>query len=367
MNLTISKSILLKALQRVAGTAKRNRTMPILSCVLLVADENKISLTAFDLEIGIRVSCLDSVQVESAGKVAVPFTKILDLVKVLPEEEVSLDLLDNFRLQVTSGESISRIGCFDPAEFPSIGSDSRKKWKSFSLYSDDLQALLGSCLHSMSSDEEKYNLCGVYLTLENGLLVAVSTDGHRLSLAGREFEDMPGPGTGVIIPAKGVEEIMRLPSDHMGLHLGPNVLEVVQGDLFLSIRLVEGEFPGFRKAIPADLPHYCSFGRADLVDAIGRVRLLSLKNTISILIETNALILKASNDSDEGIDSIVSKTAGANTAFKINGKYLLDALSSFEGSEVILKYHDGLSSIVLLPANFDKWDERLAVIQPMRF
>jgi DNA polymerase-3 subunit beta len=366
MDLTISKTTLLKALQRVSIAGKKKAAMPICSCVLLEAGNGKLTVSATDLEVGIQCSVTEGLEIIEPGRIAVPAGKLLDIVKVLPEETVGLALRDNLRLEVVSGESISRIGGQDPAEFPAIGAAERDPRLSCSVHAEDLQSLVGVCMDCVSKDKLKYNLCGVYLCIENGIFFAVSTDGHRLALAGRQFEGMPSEAEGLIVPRKGAEEIMKLEPGHVGLHLGKNSLELVQDEVFISVRLVDGEFPNYRKAIPTAYENYCTVDRTALAEAVNRVRLLSLRNVILFNIESTFVFLTASNDIDEGIDSVLCKTKGTNVQMKMDANYLLDALDSLGGSEVVIKYSDSTSPFVLLPANFEKWDERLVVLSPMR-
>lgn len=366
MEATISKAVLLKALQRVAGVAKGKAVMPVCSHVLLTAKEDSLSITATDLEIGIRVTCLEGVQVETPGQVAVPAVKFLDLVKQLPGDDVGLSLLENFRFEVVSGESISRLGGWDPMEFPKIKDEDRKDWLSCSVHAEDLQALIGPCLHCVSSDETKINICGVYLVIRDGVFFAVSTDGHRLAVAGRSFEGLPDSTPGLILPRRGAEEIMKLEPGFMGLHMGKNSLEVVQNGTFISVRLTDGEFPDFRAVVPTHYKDHCTVTRHGLLDALGRVRLLSFKNTVTLAIDKVAIFLSGANNADEGLDSVVCDRSGSKVTVKIDGRFLSEALASLGGSEVVIKYSDQPSALVLLPANFEKWDERLVVLMPMR-
>lgn len=365
MKITIDQKQLKGLLSRLSGITKGANLMPILRCVLLTAKGNKFTVSATDLEIGLQVTCIEDVEIVTPGQIAVPAAKLREIVDTL-SGEITLSVLDNLRLEITCGDFISRLACEDPAGFPNIPSNGRSGWQSFTLHADDLQSMVNACTHSMSTDEKVIKLCGIYFTVENGRFLAVSTNVHCLSLAGREFPEISGLEKGIIVPRKGIEEIRKLQSESIGLHIGKNKVEIVQGDTFLSIRLVDADFPAFRSVIPDKYQNYCTVQRSSLIDAVSRVRLFD--KAIVLRIEGKAIVIRAvdKETSNEGIDAVTCQITGDSVTVKVNAPYLLDALSSLEGSEVVIKYKDELSPLLLLPADFKKWDERLCVVMPQR-
>lgn len=365
MNITIDQKQLKALLTRVAGITKGANLMPILRCVLLTAKGNKFTVSATDLEIGLQVTCIEDVEIVTPGQIAVPAAKLREIVDTL-SGEITLSTLDNLRLEITCGDFISKLACEDPDGFPNIPSNGRSGWKSFNLHADDLQTMVNACTHSMSTDEKAFNICGIYFTVEDGRFLAVSTNFHCLSLAGREFPEITDMEKGIIIPRKGIDEIRKLQNESIGFHLGKNKVEIVQGDTFLSIRLVDGEFPSFRKVIPGSNNNYCTIDGANLIAAVSRVRLLD--KSIVLRIEGKAVVIRAvdKETSNEGIDSVLCQINGDYVTVKVNAPYLLDALSSLDSSEVVIKYKDELSPLLLLPADYKKWDERLCVVMPQR-
>jgi len=362
MDVSINTAVLSRLLKRTAGI--KSKVFPILSHVLLEARDGKLIVSASDLEVGMRVTTDEGLSVEKDGAIAVRADQLREIVGVLPGDEVGLKVLDNCRLEIVAGDFISKIAGRPRDEFPAIEGKG-KKMESFSLHSDDLKAFVGACAHSMSTDETKAHLCGIYLHTEDGKLIAVSTDGHRVSLASRGLEGLPA--FSVVVPRKGVEELLKLESDHLGLHVGQNSLEVIQGGTFLSIRLVEGDYPSYRRAIPSDYPNYCTVGRETLIDAVVRVRLFSSKNSMQMKIWEKGITLGASKEGDEGTDWVPCKRNGGGVSIKVDARYLLESLNALAGADVVLKYRDDLSPLVMLPADFGKWDERLAVLAALRF
>lgn len=365
MKLNIDQKQLKGLLARVSGISKGANLMPILKCVLLTAKGNKLTVSATDLEIGLQVTCIEDVEILEPGQIAVPAAKFKEIVDAL-SGEIRLAVLDNLRLEITCGEFISKLSCNDPEEFPNIPSNGRTGWQSLSFHADDLQSMVEACLHSVSTDGTKFNICGIYFTVEDSRLLAVSTDGHRLTVAGRQFPELPAMEKGFLVPRKGVDEIRKLQNDSIGFHLGKTKLEIVQGDTFLSVRLIDGDFPPFRQVIPASYTYYCTVQRSALIEAISRVRLLD--NAIIMTIEGKAIILQGHNKElgNEGIDAVACEIKGAAVTCKMTSRYLLEALSAIDSADVVIKYKDELSPIVLLPADFKKWDERLSVIMPQR-
>lgn len=365
MKVSIDQKQLKGLLSRVSGITKGANLMPILRCVLLTAKGNKFTVSATDLEIGLQVTCIEDVEIVTPGQIAVPAAKLREIADAL-SGEIHLSTLDNLRLEITCGDFISKLACEDPDGFPNIPSNGRTGWQSFTFHADDLQTMVDACTHCMSTNQEQYNLCGIYFTVENGRLVTVSTDGHRLSVAGREFPEITDLEKGIIIPRKGIEEIRKLQNESIGLHIGKNKVEMVQGDTFLSIRLVDGEFPPFRKCIPDYYESYCTVLWSDLIEAVNRVRLLD--KALVLNIEGKAIILRALNveTSNEGLDAVPCQITGDSVCIRVNASHLLDALTSLDSDEVVIKYRDELAPLVILPADYKKWDERLCVVMPQR-
>jgi DNA polymerase-3 subunit beta len=325
-----------------------------------------LTFSATDLEVSIKIAGSEGIAVDKTGSVVVSAGKLKNCIDSVPTDRVSLRLLDKGRLEISAGESLFKLVCESSNDFPAIPDPSTRPENSFSLHPDDLQTFINACLHAVCSDETKHTLCGMLFKIEDEALVACSTDGHRLSLAGKRIPSITIVNA-VIIPRKGLEELRKLPLEPLTVHLGDNNMAAVQGGTLLSLRLIEGHYPDYRRAIPTGYEFHTTCSGSALVDAVNRVKLMSRNSGIILEILDGAIFLRAQNESgDEAIDSIQCNQRGDALQVRLNARYLLDALISLGDGDIVIKYKSELNPLVILPANFGQWDERLEVLMPMR-
>ena len=206
MYFTIEKDVFLRGLGRVQGIVERKTTLPILSNVLIVARDGEIGLTATDLEVGLNGSY--AATVKTPGKITVAAKKLHEIIKELPDGEVSFRAKENSWIEIRCGKAIFNIVGLAAEEFPYFPELGRERF--IEIKAADLKEMIEKTLFSVSTDESKYNLNGIYfraMTDENNreVLRLVATDGHRLALIQRPLngESTEELRNGVIFPRKG--------------------------------------------------------------------------------------------------------------------------------------------------------------------
>jgi DNA polymerase-3 subunit beta len=372
MKLTISKSELQKGLTRIQSVVEKRNTMPILANVLLDASNKKskiLTLAATDLEVGIRGS--HPANVEVAGKVTVSAKKFYEIVRELPDEQVSLEVTANAYIEIRCGRAQFTLAGNAADEYPTLPDFT--SGKTAPVQALFLSEMIDRTMYAASADETRYNLNGVYFEQlkDAGKVRMVATDGHRLAIVDRMLgTELIGLKPGVIIPRKGLAELKRLldeeDADEVELGFEGNSGLVRKGDVTLVMRLIEGEFPNYQQVIPKETNLHLTIVVETFSRALRRVALLSVERSRAIKFElSDGLLRLSSNNPDLGDaqEELDVDYAGEPITVAFNARYLMDALNSIKAKEVRLGFKDATSPAQLIPTDDD---DALAVVMPMR-
>ncbi len=367
MEIRARREDFLSALSRTQGTVERRNTMPILANVLIETHTNRIRVTATDLEVGVRASL--NGEIVTSGRVTVDARKLYEIVRELSEEMIELQRLENDRVEIRSGKSVFKMVGLDAQEFPVFAQSAEGDRKE--CPAQVLKEMIDKTIFSVSTDETRSNLNGALLHESGDNTVRmVTTDGHRLSLVQREIGPL-GIQKGVIIPRKGLGEIRRLLEDSgeatVSLGLTENMVFVWYGDVEMSIRLIDGEFPDYDKVIPSDQTSEANVAQSNLFRALRRVSLLSSDRYRGVRVELKGggMFISANNpDLGEAAEELEVDYQGARLSIGYNAQYLLDILGVLEHDDkVTLAVKDDQSPTVL-KRNGD--ESLLYVVMPMR-
>jgi DNA polymerase-3 subunit beta len=371
MKFEILKNDFLKLLQKTQNIIEKRNTMPILSNVLLVAEEDKLSIYATDLEVSLKDEVPAKVDVQ--GKVAVSAKNLFDLVKELSDSSIQIVKKNNNWLEIKSKKAVFNIVGAAPDEFPAFPAYDVQKF--FKLEGQLFHDMIEKTLYSVSNDETRYHLNGVLFervgkdSETNFRMVA--TDGHRLSLIDKKIEIPAGEQKtdGVIIPKKGLQELKKLLEGESGtleMALEGSHLIVKQEKAVLLIRLIDGKYPNYQQLIPARLQKRIAVSREELLSSLRRVSLLSNQKSkgITLSISKNAMEIYSNNpeigDAKEEIDI---RYTGEPLKIGFNARYLMDILNNIQDEEIDIELNDQLSPGILRPANDSSYT---CVVMPMR-
>jgi DNA polymerase-3 subunit beta len=257
MNFTIEKDIFLKGLARVQGIVEKRNTIPVLSNVLIEGADGELCLTATDLEVGIQSTY--PANIRKPGKITVSAKKLYEIIKELPDNEISFNAKDNCWIEVECGKALFNIVGLSADEFPNFPKPDKNNF--LSLSSSLCKEMIEKTFFAVSQDESKYNLNGIFCQVqEQNQLRLVATDGHRLSMIDKAIEKAESSelSSGVILPRKGVLELKKLAEEGEGdLQLGfmDNNAVVSKDKTVVIMRLVDGEFPDYSRVIPQKNEH----------------------------------------------------------------------------------------------------------------
>ena len=365
MKFQIEKETLLNPLQQIIGAVEKRQTMPALSNVLLRATDNSLTLTATDLEIEL-VSHIAMI-IDQPGDITVPARKLLDICKSLPNESmINFSVKDNKAL-VQSGRSRFSLATLAANDFPAL--DAINSVNEFEIEQKTLRDLIDKTAFAMAQQDVRYYLNGLMLEVSANSLRAVATDGHRLAYCEKETTADIADIKQVILPRKGVLELVRLLSDNenkVKVILGSNHLQVEFDDLRLTSKLIDGRFPDYNRVMPTDGDNVITADREQLRQALIRASILSNEKYrgIRLMLETNLLELQAQNPDQEEADvelEIDYKGDSLEIGFNVN--YMLDVMNVSDSDMIQSSLRDSNSSFLLTYP--DQPDCRY-VIMPMR-
>ncbi len=372
MQFTIEKEVFLKGLARVQGVVEKRNTIPILSNVLIEADGGgEIFLTATDLEVGMKSSF--PATVTSSGRITVSAKKIYEIIKELPEKEVSFKARENCWIEIRCGKAVFNIVGLSAEEFPHFPTPKKEQFVDIS--SAAIREMIEKTSFSMSTDESKYNLNGIYFKAvqDNGteMLRLVATDGHRLSLIQKVLpaSRVPELQKGVIFPRKGIFELKKIAEEGEGdLQLGfmDNNAVVIKEQTVVMMRLVDGEFPDYTRVIPKDNEYVALIPKDPFFHALRRMSIVSSEKSrgVKILLKNNLLELFSSNpELGDAREDFEVDYQGPEISIGFNARYLIDILQGQDDLQVRFMIRDNLSPGLIRPS---KGENFLAVIMPMR-
>jgi DNA polymerase-3 subunit beta len=363
-----NKKELLDSLNKVHSVVEKKNTLQILSNVFLSAQNDNLTVKATDLEVSIETTL--PVQVLEAGRATVSAKSFLDIVKVLPEKEIHVHSKDNHWVGINCGKSAFNIMGLSPEDFPSLPSYSGKT--TFKARTEALQKMIDHTLFAVSVDESRYYMNGVYLeSIDGKKYIMVATDGHRLAY----FEDAPfeGPGIplpkGVIIPRKGIQEIRKViegAGPTVDFHLEGNHVLVKTQNTFLSVRLIDGQFPDYKQVIPKNSTRSVELDRTAFFDSLNRVSLLANEKSrgVKLYLSSGKLEISSSNpDMGEATEQLETPYKGENLEIGFNAKYLQETLAVTQAPSVSFELNDRMSpGVIRVPGS----QQYLSVLMPMR-
>ena len=374
MKLKFDKNELLAGINAVQGVTAGRNSLPILSNLLIKAEGESITLSATDLEVSIE-SVVEGDVIE-AGAMTVGAKKLGDIVRALPDEEISLSDAGNDRLELTCGVGVYKMVGLPADEFPaSKGLDENH----FIMDSDFLVDVIDKTVFSASTEDARYMLNGLYFDLRSDMTAIVGTDGRRLAVVSSDEMtiDTEDP-IGVIVPLKAVKEVSKVffnSKNDVKISLSKGVEDdegysqiVFSNDIItLASRLVEGEYPKYDAIIPTDHPMNLTFDRDVLLGALRRVSVMSNPRTFSIRLDVEATIAKVSSKTPElgeAVESFDVAEGMGNIAIAFDSRFMLEAVANINDDKVIMVLKDSLSAVVIKPANTD--DKHICLIMPMR-
>jgi DNA polymerase-3 subunit beta len=372
MEITVSRQDLVKELTATQSVVERKTTIPILSNFLIEAEGDSLNITATDLDQAIRTST--PAKIKKAGACTIPARKLYDYIKLLPDGDISIKLLENHWVQIRSGRSNTKMVGMARANYPQVPEFPAVSATSISALA--LKTLINCTIFAISSEESRYTLNGALLVIKAESLAMVATDGHRLSYVEKPNEILEGISgeKRVLIPRKALQELQQLLSvseeEKVEFADDEHTLFFRIGHRTLSTRKLTGQFPNFEAVMPRDNTKFAVVRSSELSAAIQRVAQFADERSgaIRIRLESNELKISAKSDeSGESEDTIDTPYASDPIAVGFNSVYILDFLKALSNEgEVRLEFKDSQSAGQMRPEDPDAEYKYRYVLMPMR-
>jgi DNA polymerase-3 subunit beta len=372
MEITVSRQDLLKELTATQSVVERKTTIPILSNFLIEAADDTLTITATDLDQAIRTTC--PARVKKAGACTIPARKLFDYVKLLPEGDISIKLLENHWVQIRSGRSNTKMVGLGRANYPQV--PELPSIAAIRIPTPVLKTLIARTIFSISSEESRYTLNGALLVLKAESLAMVATDGHRLSFVEKPEELLDGISgeKRVLIPRKALAELQSLLGTTDATHV-----EFADDDLRLFFKVghrtlsslkLTGQFPNYEAVMPRDNTKFVVVRSADLAAAVDRVSQFAdeRSHAVRIKLEQNELKISAqSSETGESEDVLETPYTFDPITVGFNSDYVLEFLKALgNAGEVRLEFKDSQSAGQMRPEDPDAEYKYRYVLMPMR-
>ncbi|MGB7330166.1 MAG: DNA polymerase III subunit beta [Terriglobales bacterium] len=369
MEITVSKFDLLRELTATQGVVERKTTIPILSNYLFEAAGDKLSLTATDLDLSLRTSC--NAKVKKEGACTIPARKLYDYVRLLPDADITIRLLENHWVSIRCGRSNTKMVGMAKSNFP--GLPVFPAAGAIKIPAAVLRSMISKTGFAIASEESRYTLNGALMVLKPESITMVATDGHRLAhveRAGEKFEGVSGEMK-TLIPKKAMDELKSLlDSDVETIDFAKDesTLFFRFGPRLLTSRQLTGQFPNYEAVLPKDISKSITLQGEELGAAIARVAQFADERSraVRLRLEKGELKLSASStETGESEDSIEVAYDGEPMAIVFNAQYLMDFIKATGSCEVKLELKDAQSAGQLRPAEGEDYKYRY-IVMPMR-
>jgi DNA polymerase-3 subunit beta len=373
LEITVSRAELLRELTAAQSVVERKTTIPILSNFLFEATEDgRLTISATDLDQSLRTSC--AAKVKKSGACTIPARKLFDYIKLLPEGEISIKLMDNHWVQIRAGRSNTKMVGMARANFPQI--PEFPSTGSYKISVPSLKNMVSKTIFAISNEESRYTLNGALLVLKAESMAMVATDGHRLAHVeklGETLEGISGEKK-TLIPRKALAELSSLlgssDAETMDFADDDSTLFFKVGGRVLTSRKLTGQFPNYEAVLPRDNNKFVIVRSEDLMASIQRVAQFADERSgaIKIRLEQNELKLSSSStDSGESEDTIETPYNYDPLVVGFNSQYLIDFLKAIGNTgEVRLEFKDAQSAGQMRPEDGNEDVKYRYILMPMR-
>ena len=384
LEITVSRAELLRELTAAQSVVERKTTIPILSNFLFEASAaadggaDRLTITATDLDQSLHTSC--AAKVKKPGACTIPARKLYDYIKLLPDGDISIKLMDNHWVQIRAGRSNTKMVGMARANFPQVPQFPAAG--GFKINAATLHNMIAKVIFAISNEESRYTLNGALLVLKAESMAMVATDGHRLAhieKTGEPIEGVSGEKK-TLIPRKALAELNGLLANmETNKDKAPQFIEFADDDqtLFFKVggrvltsRKLTGQFPNYEAVLPRDNNKFVIVRSEDLMSSLQRVAQFADERSgaIKIRLEQNELKLSAqSTDSGESEDIIETPYNYDPLVVGFNSAYLIDFLrATGETGEVRLEFKDAQSAGQMRPEDGNEDTRYRYILMPMR-
>jgi len=368
MKFVSEKSLLQHVLQQLGKVTPARSTLPILSSVLISAEDDKLSLRATDLEISQVIYILAGIK--SEGSVVIPHRTLLEITSEMPEGELEIEVGDDRKVQINTTFGSYSIMSKPVEEFPSLPEIDNQQ--SVQLPATLLKRAIDKTAFAASHDELKPSLTGVLFQFHEDSFRAVATDGHRLAkYIYTDFKGAEYQGDN-IVPVKFLQILGTYLADdeEVVLNISDNHIMMVSQETTLYTRIIDERFPDYESVFPKDSDKHLKIDRDEFIAAVKRVSIFSNKTTHQIALRLSSEGLEITTEDVETVsaarESLSCAYEGEPLVVGYNANYLRDLISHVDGSTVLAEFRSPVSAAVIYPEQQQENEELSMLLMPIR-
>lgn len=376
MKFTIARDKLIAALNDVMKAVSSKTTIPILTGIKIDVTNDGVFLTGSDADITIQAYIpteedgVELIQVSTTGSIVLQARMFNEIVRKLPTNEVEIEVTTGFATDIRSGKSAFNLIGLDASEYPLLPEVNADK--QFSMPADLLKSIIRETVFAVATSESRPVLTGVNWNIQNGELICVATDSHRLARRKTQLEQLPADVTSVVIPGKSLNELNKILED------STNPVQVVMtnqqvlfktDDMMFFSRLLEGNYPDTSRLIPEDHKTNVIINAKALLQAIDRASLLARDDRNNVvrfeIFEGNVVEISSNSPEIGKVQEQIEVETLEGEALKISfsAKYMMEALKAIDGQDVVIQFTGPMRPFILKSANDDSI---LQLILPVR-
>jgi DNA polymerase-3 subunit beta len=353
LRITCSKDELVQGLSLVGRAVSSRTSIQILSGILLEASGGEVRLAATDMELSLRATV--AAEVSGDGAVVLPGRTLVDIARLLPADEVTIEhRAAESVVYVTSGSASYTLHTYNAEDFPRLPDVGAIQ--TFSVDRESLLETISRVARAASRDEARPVLTGVLVQFAEGKLVMAATDSYRLAVKETPLPT-PAPDLEAIVPSRALQELARAAGDADEIAVGvqDNQVVFIVGDVWLTTRRIDGQFPNYRQLLPEQFEYELTISRAELLDVVRRAAVMIQRATPLQLrfAEGELTVVARTHEVGESRESLPVPFTGEPLDIGFNAEYLRDGLESVEGEDVKVKLISPLRPTVLQGSSSD--------------
>jgi DNA polymerase-3 subunit beta len=367
MKFRTTKEKLFSALNETNKIIPIRTTLPILSCVLIKTDKNKVVLTATDLEQTVITEIQSEIPEE--GSIAVPGNRLMEIVAALPSGPIEIICKEDKEIEISSPKGVYKIMGKEPSEYPETPQLNSEQ--QIEIKGSELLDIINNTLYAVSKDDLKPALCGIYLNIIDNKITAVSTDGHRLVKYEKEVESKNPEGS-IIIPGKFFSVLKNNinVTGNIFIKMSENHIEVTENNTTTITRIIKESFPDFNSVIPDTKNNMVQIDAQDLSEAVKRVSIFSNKTTRQIILSFNNNEVVVSTEDKETKSSakehISCEFKGETLSVAYNAQYLREVVQHLDDKTVNIFLGTPRTAAVFKPKKVKDKTKLTALLMPLR-
>jgi len=356
MKFIVKKNILLENLNHTSKAISSRNLIPILTGIKFDLTEEGLYLSASDTDISIRsfIAKEDIEEIQETGSIVIGGRYIVEIVRKLPDTNITIEVLDGYKMIVSTSNTEFNLNGINPNEFPNLDLEETKE--PIILNTDTFKTIINQTFFATSQNESRPILTGINFRIENSLLEVIATDSYRLAKKTISIDKEIENDVNIVIPGKNLLELSKIigdNSDNIEFHLFNNkILFKYKNILFLS-RLLNGTYPATSSIIPTNFAIEIECDYSNLFEMIDRASLLTSdreKNTIKLELNDNNLTISSNSPEIGYVEEKMIVNGNGNIGISFSSKYMLDAIRSF-GTEKVILYMNNDSSPIIVKSN----------------